>query len=187
MSVEQLAGKRIAIPGTLTSAWLALQLLVGKEPDHVVVPFDRILEAVRKGEADAGLIIHEGQLTYGSEGLQLIVDLGVWWRDRTEGLPLPLGGNAVRRDLGEETMARLTRMLRESIDYGLQHREAALAYAADFGRGLDDRLTDRFVGMYVNELTRDYGERGRHAIRRFLEEGSAAGLVPRIGPVEFVG
>ena len=186
IGVEQLRSKRIAIPGTLTSAYLALQLLLGTELDTVVVRFDRIPEAVRTGEVDAGLIIHEGQLTYESEGLHLTVDLGIWWRDRTEGLPLPLGGNAVRRDLGAETMTRLTRMLRESIDYGLQHRDAALAYAADFGRGLDDRLTDRFVGMYVNELTRDYGDRGRQAIRRFLAEGSAAGLVPRIGDVEFV-
>ena len=176
-----------AVPGTLTSAFLALQLYLGKTPLHRVVPFDRILDVVAAGEVDAGLIIHEGQLTYASQGLVRLVDLGVWWGERTGGLPLPLGGNVVRRDLGDATMRDLTAVLRDSIDYGLDHREAALEYALDFGRGLDPGLTDRFVGMYVNELTRDYGERGRAAIERFLAEGFESGFVPRTVDVEFVG
>ena len=183
---DQLGSKTIAIPGTLTSAYLALRLYLQQEFAYEVVPFDRIPDAVLAGEVDAGLLIHEGQLTYGEQGLELLVDLGVWWRDRTDGLPLPLGGNVVRRDLGPEPMSELTRILRDSIDYGLEHRKEALDYASDFGRGLDEGLTDRFVGMYVNELTRDYGERGRRAIQRFLDEGAATGLVPRIGPIDFV-
>ncbi len=186
LTADRLASSTIAVPGTLTSAFLALRLFLGKEFAHRVVPFDTILDVVRDGEADAGLVIHEGQLTYGAHGLELIADLGAWWGERTGGLPLPLGGNVVRKDLGDDVMRRLTRILRESIDYGLEHRREALEYAIDFGRGLDDDLNDRFVGMYVNDLTRDYGERGRRAIERFLEEGEAAGLVPAIGPVEFV-
>lgn len=186
MSIDELKSKRIAVPGTLTSAYLSLQLLLGAEFDHVVVPFDKILDEVAAGRADAGLIIHEGQLTYARDGLELIVDMGIWWRDRTGGLPLPLGGNVVRKNLGAETMSTLTTVLRESIEFGLDNRQAALEYAADFGRGLDDGLTDRFVGMYVNELTRDYGDRGREAIRRFLAEGRERGLVPPGDPVEFV-
>ena len=186
IGIEELATRKIAVPGTLTSAFLALRLLLKRDFEHVVVPFDRILEAVRNGDADAGLIIHEGQLTYAGIGLQQVVDLGVWWRDRTDGLPLPLGANVVRKDLGAETMARLTRILRESIEYGLDHRREALDYAKDFGRGLDDDLTDRFVGMYVNDLTRDYGDRGRRAIERFLHEGREAGLVPAVESLEFV-
>jgi 1,4-dihydroxy-6-naphthoate synthase len=186
LTTADLAGKTIAVPGTLTSAFLALRLYLGSEFEHRVVPFDKILDVVRDGEADAGLVIHEGQLTYGDEGLRLLVDLGVWWGERTSGLPLPLGGNAVRKDLGDTTMARLTRILRDSIDYGLEHREEALRYAADFGRGLDDARTDKFVGMYVNELTRDYGDRGREAITRFLREGHEIGLVPEIDALQFV-
>lgn len=186
MSIDELKSKRIAVPGILTSAYLSLQLLLGAEFEHVVVPFDKILDEVAAGRADAGLIIHEGQLTYARDGLELIVDMGIWWRDRTGGLPLPLGGNVVRKNLGAETMSTLTTVLRESIEFGLDNRQAALEYAADFGRGLDDGLTDRFVGMYVNELTRDYGERGREAIRRFLAEGRERGLVPPGDPVEFV-
>jgi 1,4-dihydroxy-6-naphthoate synthase len=186
LSLDELGGKTIAVPGTLTSAFLALRLCLGREFEYRVVPFDRILDVVRDGEVDAGLVIHEGQLTYGDEGLRLIVDLGVWWGERNDGLPLPLGGNAVRKDLGEDTMVRLTRMLRASIDYGLDHRAEALAYAADFGRGLDDARTDRFVGMYVNDLTRDYGERGRESIRRFLAAGHEIGLVPAVDELEFV-
>ena len=186
MSIDELKSKRIAVPGTLTSAYLSLQLLLGAEFDHVVVPFDKILDEVAAGRADAGLIIHEGQLTYARDGLELIVDMGIWWRDRTGGLPLPLGGNVVRKNLGAETMSTLTTVLRESLEFGLDNRQAALEYAADFGRGLDDGLTDRFVGMYVNELTRDYGDRGREAIRRFLAEGRERGLVPPGDPVEFV-
>ena len=136
--------------------------------------------------ADAGLIIHESQITYRDEGLKLIADLGVWWGEKTGGLPLPLGGNVVRKDLGDETMRSLTRVLEASIDYGLEHRQPALKYSLDFGRGLDESLTDRFVGMYVNDLTRDYGDRGREAIRRFLAEGREIGLVPEFGEIEFV-
>jgi len=183
---EALASATIAIPGTLTSAFLALRLYLGRDFEHRVVPFDRILDVVAEGGADAGLVIHEGQLTYARQGLHRIVDLGVWWGERTGGLPLPLGGNAVRRDLGLPAMRELTRILRDSIDYGLTHREEALAYALDFGRGLDGALADRFVGMYVNDLTRDYGERGREAIRRFLREGAEAGMVPPLAQLEFV-
>jgi len=187
MTRTDLARATIAVPGTMTSAYLALRLFLENEFEHRVVPFDRILDTVIDGAADAGLIIHEGQLTYGRHDLKLVADLGAWWGERTGGLPLPLGGNVVRKDLGLETMLRLTRILEASIAYGLEHREAALDYAMDFGRGLDRGLTDRFVGMYVNELTRDYGERGRRSIERFLDEGRAIGLVPAGAPLEFVG
>jgi 1,4-dihydroxy-6-naphthoate synthase len=186
LSPDRLASATIAVPGTLTSAFLALRLFLGRDFAHRVVPFDRILDVVAEGGADAGLVIHEGQLTYGRQGLHRIVDLGTWWGEHTGGLPLPLGGNAVRRDLGAASMGDLTRVLRDSIEFGLTHRVEALAYAMDFGRGLDGTLADRFVGMYVNDLTRDYGERGRDAIRRFLEEGAAAGVVPPLAQVEFV-
>ncbi len=186
MTLEDVAGRTVAIPGTLTSAFLALRLALGREFEFRVVPFDRILDEVTEGRADAGLIIHEGQLTYSRLGLHNVVDLGVWWAERTGGLPLPLGGNVVRRDLGDRTMRQLTRIIADSIAYGLDHRERALEYALDFGRGLDSALADRFVGMYVNELTRDYGERGREAIRRFLDEGAAAGIVPTPPAVSFV-
>jgi 1,4-dihydroxy-6-naphthoate synthase len=181
-----LRARTIAVPGTLTSAYLALRLFLGHDFPHEVVPFDRILEAVERGEVDAGLIIHEGQLTFAARGLYRVADLGEWWAARTAGLPLPLGGNVVRKDLGPDTMARLTRLLRRSIDYALDHRNDALDYALGFARGLDRRLADRFVGMYVNDLTRDYGERGRRAIERFLAEGCRAGIVPAFGRVEFV-
>jgi 5,8-dihydroxy-2-naphthoate synthase len=175
---------RIAIPGTLTTAYLALRLY---EPDfeYVVVPFDRIQQAVLDGEAEAGLLIHEGQLTYGDEGLRKIVDLGEWWAERTDGLPLPLGGNIIRRDLGPEMIARVSKMLHDSIAYALAHREAAVEYALQFGRGLDRARTDRFVGMYVNELTLDYGERGRKAVERLMDEAFERGLIPQRVPVEF--
>lgn len=187
MTAKDLSHATIAVPGTMTSAFLALRLFLECDFPFKVVPFDRILETVTSREADAGLIIHEGQLTYSRHDLVLVTDLGVWWSERTGGLPLPLGGNVVRRDLGAEGMRRLTAILRESIDYGLNYRKEALDYAMDFGRGLDRALADRFVGMYVNELTRDYGERGRRAIERFLDEGRAAGLVPAGTPLEFVG
>lgn len=187
MSVDDLKKANIAVPGTMTSAFLALRLFLGEEFPHTVVPFDKILDVVEAGEADAGLIIHEGQLTYGRQNLELIADLGVWWGEKTGGLPLPLGGNVVRKDLGAEGMRRLTEILAESIGYGLDNRQQALDYAIDFGRGLDRDLTDRFVGMYVNELTRDYGERGRKAIELFLDEGRATGLIPQATAVEFVG
>jgi 1,4-dihydroxy-6-naphthoate synthase len=177
-------GARIAIPGTLTSAYLALRLF---EPDFAydVVPFDRIQDAVRLGDAQAGLLIHEGQLTYADEGLRKIVDLGEWWADRTGGLPLPLGGNVIRRDLGEAAMRRISRMLRDSIAYALSHRREAVDYALQFGRGLDRARTDRFVGMYVNDLTLDYGDRGRQAVARFLDEAFERGFIPQRVPLDF--
>jgi len=186
-TVDDLRRATLAVPGTLTSAFLALRLFLQQEFAYRVVPFDRILETVEAGEADAGLIIHEGQLTYGRHDLALVTDLGIWWGERTGGLPLPLGGNVVRKDLGDEAMRRLTAILQASIEYGLDHRKEALDYAMDFGRGLDRALTDRFVGMYVNDLTLDYGERGRRSIERFLDEGRAVGLVPEGTVVEFVG
>jgi 1,4-dihydroxy-6-naphthoate synthase len=170
---------RIAIPGRLTTAWLALQLRLGRV-DHVVMPFDRILPAVAAGEVAAGLLIHEGQLTYANEGLTKALDLGEWWTAET-GLPLPLGANAVRRDLGGEAIAVLSEVLGASISFGLRHRDEALAYAARFGRGLDDDLNDRFVGMYVNELTEDYGEAGRAAVRELLQRGEAIGAFRDVG------
>jgi 5,8-dihydroxy-2-naphthoate synthase len=175
----------VAIPGTWTTAWLALQLY---RPGlaYRVMPFDRILEAVRDGDADAGLIIHEGQLTYEDEGLTKLVDLGAWWAEHTGGLPLPLGGNIIRRDLDPEAMRKVSRLLRASIAYALDHRPEALAYAKQFGRGLDDARTDRFVGMYVNDLTLDYGKRGRTAVRRLFDEAWRARLVPRQVDVDFV-
>jgi 1,4-dihydroxy-6-naphthoate synthase len=180
-----LDGMTVAIPGTLTSAWLALQMY---RPGlaFVVLPFDRILEAVRDGEAEAGLLIHEGQLTYAAEGLRKVVDLGEWWFDRTGGLPLPLGGNLIRRDLGPAVMRQVSRLLHASIAYGLDHRAAGLAYAQQFGRGLDTAQTDRFVGMYVNDLTLDYGERGKQAVQRFLGEAWERRLIPAPVNVEFV-
>jgi 1,4-dihydroxy-6-naphthoate synthase len=185
MAPEELPARRVAVPGTMTSAFLQLQLAVGRvEP--LVVPFDRILDVVADGEADAGLVIHEGQLTYGAQGLVRVLDLGEWWDELTGGLPLPLGANAVRRDLGEEVMVRLSRLLRESIRFGLEHRPEALAHAARYGRGLDDALADRFVGMYVNDRTLDYGEDGRAAVAELLRRGHEAGLVPGPVVVDFV-
>jgi 1,4-dihydroxy-6-naphthoate synthase len=182
---SSLDGVTVAIPGTLTSAWLALQLY---RPGlaHVVMPFDEILEAVRDGDAEAGLLIHEGQLTYRDEGLRKLVDLGEWWYERTGGLPLPLGGNLIRRDLGPELMRRVSRLLHDSIAYGLAHRPEGLEYALQFGRGLDAARTDRFVGMYVNDLTLDYGDRGKRAVERFLGEAWERRLIPAPVPVEFV-
>jgi 1,4-dihydroxy-6-naphthoate synthase len=182
---SSLDGVTVAIPGTWTSAWLALQLY---QPglSHVVMPFDEILEAVRDGKVDAGLIIHEGQLTYAEEGLRKLVDLGEWWAERTGGLPLPLGGNIIRRDLGPEAMARVSRLLHASIAHALNHRQDALEYAKTYGRGLDHEKTDRFVGMYVNGLTLDYGDRGRTAVRRFFDEAWEKRLIPNPVRVEFV-
>jgi len=181
-----LDGVTVAIPGLWTSAWLALQLY---QPGlkYVVMPFDEILEAVRDGKVEAGLLIHEGQLTYGDEGLRLLVDLGVWWAERTGGLPLPLGGNLIRRDLGPAMMKKVSRMLHASIAHALTHRADALAYAKTYGRGLADERIDTFVGMYVNDLTLDYGERGRTAVRRFFDEAWEKRLVPAPVNVEFVG
>jgi 1,4-dihydroxy-6-naphthoate synthase len=185
LAVGDLRTARMAVPGALTTAFLALRLLLGEEFRYEVVPFDRILEAVAGGEYDAGLIIHEGQLTFRNQGLHLIADLGVWWQERT-GLPLPLGGNVVRRDLGTETIAQISRLLKESIRYALDHRADALTYALRYARDMDRGLADRFVGMYVNEWTLDYGPRGREAVRRLLEEGHRAGVIPSRVAVEFV-
>jgi 1,4-dihydroxy-6-naphthoate synthase len=177
-------GRTIAIPGTLTTAYLALRLY---EPsfEYVVVPFDQIQQAVVDGKADAGLLIHEGQLTYADDGLRKIVDLGEWWADRTGGLPLPLGGNIIRRDLGPELIGKVSKLLHDSIAYALSHRAEAVTYAQQFGRGLDKERTDRFVGMYVNDLTLGYGERGRLGVERLMTEAFERGLIPTRVPVEF--
>jgi len=185
LTIDDLSAARIAVPGTLTTAFLALRLLLPNGFAHEAIPFDRILEAVANEQFDAGLIIHEGQLTFQNQGLHLVVDLGVWWQERT-GLPLPLGGNVVRRDLGQETIRQISRLLKESIQYGLDHRHEALAYALQYARDMDNALADRFVGMYVNEWTLDYGPRGREAVRRLLQEGYRAGIVPSPVAVEFV-
>lgn len=176
---------RIAVPGTLTTAFLALRLFA---PDiqYSVVPFDKIIPAVTAGEFDAGLIIHEGQLTYARDGLAKLLDLGQWWREKT-GLPLPLGGNAIRRSLGQDTMLMATNALRDSIQHALDHREEALEYAMQFARDLDTNLANRFVGMYVNERTLNYGEDGREAIRKLLEMGFDRGIIPHRANVDFVG
>jgi 1,4-dihydroxy-6-naphthoate synthase len=181
---EELRGKRIGIPGTLTTAFLALRFWDASLA-HVVLPFDQIMEAVLAGTVDAGLIIHEGQVTYGSLGFHKVVDLGEWWRRET-GLPLPLGGNVIRKDLGPDLMSRISHVLRESIRYGLAHREEALEYAMRFARNLERRLADQFIGMYVNDLTLDYGERGRAAVRRLLAMGYERGLIPARVEPEFV-
>jgi 1,4-dihydroxy-6-naphthoate synthase len=180
----EVKGKKIAIPGTLTTAYLALRLY---EPDfeYVVVPFDEIEEFVKDGKADAGLLIHEGQLTYADNGLRKIVDLGEWWNQRTGGLPLPLGGNIIRRDLGPEMIRKVSKLLHDSIAYALSHRKDAVEYAQQFGRGLDKDRTDTFVGMYVNDLTLGYGERGRQGVERLMTEAFEKGLIPNRVPVEF--
>jgi 1,4-dihydroxy-6-naphthoate synthase len=185
MTRDELRQVRIAVPGTLTTAYLTLRLFVPEGFAFEVVPFDQIIEAVASGKYDAGLIIHEGQLTFRNQGLHLVVDLGVWWQEKT-GLPLPLGGNVVRRDLGPETMGQISRLIKESIRYGLAHRDDALAYALQYARDMDRSLADRFVGMYVNEWTLDYGPRGREAVRRLLEEGHRAGVIAQTVPIEFV-
>jgi 1,4-dihydroxy-6-naphthoate synthase len=181
---SEVKGKRIAIPGPLTSAYLALQLY---EPDFtpVFTPFDAIEDAVVNGEVDMGLLIHEGQLTFAERGLHLVADMGEWWFQET-GLPLPLGGNVVRKDLGPALTSKISRHLRDSIAYGLQHRVGALDHAMQYARGLDRSKADTFVGMYVNDWTLDYGERGRQAVRLFLQRGVDAGLVTKPVTVEFV-
>lgn len=184
MSLQDLRGRRIAIPGTLTSAYLALRLCLG-DFQYEVVPFDRILEVLADETVEAGLIIHEGQLTYASQGMHLVVDLGVWWNRHT-GLPLPLGGNVIRKDLGAEHISRISRIVRQSVEYGLRHREQALDHALGFARDMDRKLADRFVGMYVNDLTLDYGPRGRQAVELFLRRGFEAGIIPKPVALEFV-
>jgi len=182
-SVADIKRKRIAVPGTLTTAYLVLNLFApGIETE--VVPFDQILPQVLEGKYEAGLIIHEGQLTYDKSGLHRVVDLGKWWQKVT-GLPLPLGGNAIRRSLGMEVMSQVASALRESIQYALDHREEALSYAMQFARDLEPQLADKFVGMYVNERTLDYGPDGREAVRRLLDMGHKAGIIRPQANVEF--
>jgi 1,4-dihydroxy-6-naphthoate synthase len=190
LTLDQLRDLTIAVPGTLTTAYLALRICLGRDFKHVVVPFDQIIEAAAAGEfegqkVDAGLIIHEGQLTYGDQGLKLIVDLGEWWFEET-GLPLPLGANAIRKDLGDETILQVNSLLKQSIQYALDHREEALQYAMQYGRDLDHARADKFVGMYVNDWTLDFGPRGREAVRRLLAEGHQAGVIPTLVEPEFV-
>ena len=180
-----LKGKKVAVPGTLTTAFLALQLYQ-PDVDYVVVPFDQIEDAVHRGDVEVGLLIHEGQLTFADDGLHLWEDLGAWWMRET-GLPLPLGGNVVRRDLGEAVMQQIARDLRASIEYGLAHRAPALSHAMQFNRGIGDERTDTFVGMYVNDWTVDYGERGREAVRLLLDRAFEAGLIPERVQVDFIG
>lgn len=185
-SMADLRGRTIAIPGTLTTANLALRLCLGNDVPTVVMPFDQIMAAVAEGRAGAGVIIHEGQLFYAERGLHQVVDLGRWWYEAT-GLPLPLGGNVVRRDLGEVLIDQVARLLKQSIQYALDHRQEALAYALRFARDLEPALADRFVGMYVNEWTLDYGPRGRQAVRLLLTRAAEAGLIPHPLDVQFVG
>jgi 1,4-dihydroxy-6-naphthoate synthase len=181
---KSLAENVVAIPGTLTSAFLALRLF---EPDvqYKVVPFDRILDEVQKGNYDAGLLIHEGQLTYRELGLYKVVDLGQWWLKQT-GLPLPLGGNIIKRDLGQELMERVAQDIRNSIQYALDHREEAMAYAIQFSRGLDTQRVDQFIGMYVNDLTLDYGSEGRQAVHRLLQEAYKKKIIPDLVELDFI-
>jgi 1,4-dihydroxy-6-naphthoate synthase len=182
---EEIPKLRIAIPGTMTTAFLALKLF-SEQVQTFVVPFDKIVAAVTAGEYDAGLLIHEGQLTFGNNGLQKILDLGQWWRTET-GLPLPLGGNVIRRALGRKTMLATTQAVHDSIQYALDHRDAALAYAMQFAGDIDPNLANRYVGMYVNERSLDYGDDGRKAIRRILEMGHERGIIPIKAKVDFIG
>ena len=183
-SPEDLSKLKVAVPGTLTSAFLALRIF-NPTFEYEVIPFDQIIGAVLEGRCDAGLLIHEGQLFYQSLGLHKVLDLGEWWHERT-GLPLPMGGNVIRRDLGTELMKKVSGYLHESIRYSLDHREDALAYAMQFARDMEPALADRFVAMWVNELTLDYTERGREAVRRLLAEGFERGIIPSRVEVDFV-
>ena len=184
-SLGEIKKIRVAIPGTLTTAYLTLKLFA-PEIETACVDFDKIIPAVVSGEFDAGLIIHEGQLTYATNGLQKVLDLGQWWREQT-GLPLPLGGNAIKRSLGDKTMLVATNALRNSIQHALDHREEALEYAMQFARDLDPNLANRFVGMYVNDRTLDYGEDGKQAIRKLLAMGHERGIIPHAAKVDFIG
>jgi 1,4-dihydroxy-6-naphthoate synthase len=182
--MDTLAGKRIAIPGKMTTAYLTLSLF---EPNFEAEPrpFDKILDAVQQDEVDAGLIIHEGQLTYAREGLHKVIDLGEWWYEET-GLPLPLGANVIRRNLGTEKIRKITALLKQSIEYSLEHREGGLAYAMTYARDMETSLADKFVGMYVNDYTLDYGEKGRAGVRELLHRGNAAGIIPHRVDADFV-
>lgn len=181
---SEISSMKIAIPGELTSAYLALKIY---EPnfDYIVVPFDEIIDTVLKGETDAGLLIHEGQLFYNQMGLNKVLDLGEWWHEKT-GLPLPMGGNVIRRDLGKDLMKQVSKYLHQSIVYSMDNREDALSYAMQFARDMQPELADRFVAMWVNNLTLDYGDRGREAVRRLLDEGHKAGVIPHKVKVDFV-
>jgi 1,4-dihydroxy-6-naphthoate synthase len=184
--IDWLRGKRIAVPGEMTTAFLALNLLLGKGGfRHEVMMFDRILDGVAQGRADAGLIIHEGQLTYRNQKLHCVVDLGAWWQKQTGG-PLPLGGNVIRRDLGEPAMHEIAGILKKSIQYSLDHRPEAVQHALQYARDMGRELADEFVGMYVNHWTLDYSDAGRSAVRELLRRGHAAGLVPNAGEIDFI-
>ncbi len=184
---DWLSNKTIAIPGKMTSASLSLNLFGGDAIKHtVVVPFDKIFDAVKEGTVDVGVCIHEGQLTYQQEGLQAVLDLGIWWQELTGGLPLPLGGNVISKQLAPAMRSEIAVILRDSIAYGLAHRHDGIVHSMPLGRGLNEELTDKFIGMYVNELTLDYGERGRRAISEFLSQASDAGLIPAPVELEFV-
>jgi 1,4-dihydroxy-6-naphthoate synthase len=188
-SRAEIAGKKIAVPGTMTSAFLALQLWLGKpakEFNYVVVPFDQIFRAVKSGQADVGLIIHEGQLTYKNEGLVVCEDLGIWWNGQNDGLPLPLGGNVINKKFSPEIRRKISGILTASIQYSLDHRPEAVQHALQFARDMGRDLADKFVGMYVNHWTLDYGERGRESIRRFLGQAFERGILPRRQELEFV-
>jgi 1,4-dihydroxy-6-naphthoate synthase len=185
ITAERLSSIEVAIPGTLTSAALALKMW-NPSLKTTVLPFDAVGPAVKAGEVDAGVVIHEGQLTWQQEGFVKLVDLGVWWAEETGGLPLPLGGNVVRRDLGETAMNDIARLLKKAIVYSLEHREGALDYALDYGRGLSRDKADRFVGMYVNQLTVDYGKRGRAGMRVFLERAHEQRLIPKVPKLDFI-
>jgi 1,4-dihydroxy-6-naphthoate synthase len=182
---DWLGHQRIAVPGRLTSAFLALKLFLFSEPMHVVVPFDRIFSFIEEGNADVGLIIHEGQLTYARDGFDLVLDLGAWWKTET-GLPLPLGGNVIRKDIAPADRSEINRILHESIRYGIEHRAAGVAHAMPLARGMDESLADKFIGMYVNDYTLDYGSTGRAAIREFLSRGHQLGFLPSPVELEFV-
>ena len=185
ISLDELPRKKISVPGEMTTAFLTLNLCIGRF-SYEVVPFDQIFEHVESGKSDAGLIIHEGQLTWSDRGLNQVVDLGVWWQKET-GLPLPLGANAIKKDLGRETMEEVSELLEESIRYSLDHREEAVQYALNWARDMEVELADEFVGMYVNHWTLDYGDRGREAIRTLLRRGYESGLIPNPVELEFVG
>jgi 1,4-dihydroxy-6-naphthoate synthase len=181
---EDISKMKIAVPGELTSAFLALRIY-NQDFEYTVVPFDQIIEEVKRGKADAGLLIHEGQLFYKQMGLDKVLDLGEWWFEKT-GLPLPMGGNVIRRDLGEDLMRQVSKYLRQSIQYSMENREDALAYAMQFARDMQPELADRFVAMWVNDLTLDYGDRGREGVKRLLQEGYDKGIIPHKVEVEFV-
>jgi 1,4-dihydroxy-6-naphthoate synthase len=182
---SELSRVTVAVPGTLTSAFLALSIFTPGFK-YEVVPFDQIIDAVTEGRCEAGLLIHEGQLFYHNLGLHKVLDLGEWWHEHTGGLPLPMGGNAIRRELGPETIREVSDLLKQSIQYSLDNREDALQYAMQFARDMDPALADRFVAMWVNELTLDYGERGRAAVQRLLSEGHERGIIPHAVEVQFV-